>query len=57
MSTAALMFAQEATTTMSNGRERAVWAGCVRLLRVGVLDAYETSPKTEKMLPRNKVLR
>lgn len=51
------MFAQEATTTMSKGRERAVWAGCVGLLSVGVPDACETSPETEKMLPRNKTLR
>lgn len=32
MSTAALMFVQEAATTMSKGRERAVWAGGVGLL-------------------------
>lgn len=51
------MFAQEATTTMSKGRERAVWAGCVGLLSVGVPDACETTPETEKMLPRNKILR
>ena len=47
MSTAALMFAQEATTTMNKGRERAMWAGCVRLLGVGVPDACGSSPDRE----------
>lgn len=54
MSAAVLMFVQGAAITISKGKKRVPWAGCVEAVREGVPDAYKT-PLRQKMLPRNKI--
>lgn len=46
MTTVALILAQGAAITMSQGREQAAWAGCMQAVRVGL---------KQKMLPRDSI--